>query len=79
MKGERGLALIEYTIIVGLLALALSVAIANVSDQIMDIWNDLNEDLDTIDDGVADSDVVFPESNEDGERDDDSGGYGGAI
>jgi len=71
MRGERGVALIEYTIIVGLLVLAMTVAIANVSDQIMDIWNDLNEDLDTIDDGVADSDVVFPESNEDDERDDD--------
>lgn len=73
MKGERGVALIEYTIIVGLLVLAMVVAIANVSDQIMDIWNDLNEDLDTIDDGVAGSDVVFPESNEDGDKEDGQG------
>ena len=70
LRHERGQALIEYTIIVGLLALALVVAVGNVSDQIMDIWNDLNEDLDTIDDGVADSDLEFPESAEDDEKDD---------
>ncbi len=70
LKLENGQALIEYTIIVGLLALALVVAVGNVSDQIMDIWNDLNEDLDTIDDGVADADLEFPESQEDDDRDD---------
>ena len=62
---EKGQALIEYTIITGLLGLMLVVAIANVADQILDIWNDLNEDLDTIDDCVADVDVECPESNED--------------
>ncbi len=64
-KSQKGQALVEYTIIVGLLSLALVVAVGNVADQIMDIWNDLAEDLDMIDDGNADSDVVFPESEED--------------
>lgn len=41
---------------------------ANVSDQIMDIWNDLNEDLDTLDDCVSDIDVICPESNEDDDK-----------
>ena len=77
LRREKGQALIEYTIIVGLLGLAMVVAIANVADQIMDIWNDLMQDLDTIDDGVADSDAVFPESDEDssGETDDEAHGY----
>lgn len=65
LKLEDGQALIEYTIIVGLLGLAMAVAIGNVADQLLDIWNDLAEDLDTIDDGVANADVEFPESNED--------------
>jgi len=72
-KYEGGQALIEYTIIVGLLALVMAVAIANVADQVLDIWNDLNEDLDAIDDCVADSDIVCPESNEDGDKDDGGG------
>ena len=65
LKTEKGQALIEYTIVVGLIGLIMAVAIANVADQILDIWNDLAEDLDTIDDCVADLDVVCPESNED--------------
>jgi len=71
VKTEKGVALIEYTILVGLLGLVMVVAIANVADQILDIWNDLAEDLDTIDDCVADADVECPESNEDSGRDDD--------
>lgn len=77
-KGECGQALIEYTILVGLLGLAMVVHVANVADQIMDIWNDLMEDLDAIDDGVADSDLVFPISDEDDnctEDDTEEGGY----
>jgi len=65
LKNEKGQALIEYTIIVGLISLATVVAIGNVADQILDIWNDLAEELDTIDDCVADADVEAPESNED--------------
>jgi len=66
LKKEYGQALSEYTLLAGLLGLTLVVAIANVGDHILDIWNDAVEDLDTIDDCVADSDVVCPESNEDG-------------
>ena len=74
---EKGQALIEYTILMGLLGLMLVVAVANVADQILDIWNDLMEDLDTIDDCVADLDVECPESNEDDGNEDDTvgGGY----
>ena len=67
---ENGQALIEYTIIVGLLGLVMAVAVANVADQILDIWNDLMEDLDTIDDCVADADIECPESDEDDSKDD---------
>lgn len=73
---EKGQALIEYTILAGLLGLVLVVAVANVADQILDIWNDLMEDLDTIDDCVADMDVVCPESNEDDGNEDDTGNGG---
>ena len=66
LRGQKGQALIEYTILTGLIGLAMVVAIANVADQIMDIWNDLTQDLDTIDDGVSDSDLIFPVSNPDG-------------
>jgi len=77
LRKEKGQALIEYTIIVGLLGLAMVVAIANVADQIMDIWNDLMEDLDTIDDGVSDSDLTFPVSNADGSNKDGGADHGG--
>ena len=77
LRNENGQALIEYTIIVGLIGLVLAVAVANVADQILDIWNDLNEDLDTIDDCVADADIVCPESNEDGDGDDGESNGGG--
>jgi len=70
LRHESGQALIEYTIIVGLLGLVLAVAVANVADQVLDIWNDLNEDLDTIDDCVADSDIECPESDEDDSKED---------
>ena len=70
LRNENGQALIEYTIIVGLIGLVLAVAVANVADQILDIWNDLNEDLDTIDDCVADADIVCPESQEDDDNED---------
>jgi len=73
---EKGQALIEYTILTGLLGLMLIVAVANVADQILDIWNDLNEDMDTIDDCVADMDVVCPESDEDDGNEDDTPGGG---
>ena len=77
IRKERGQALIEYTILVGLLGLAMAVAIANVADQIMDIWNDLMEDLDAIDDGNDNIDVVFPSSDIDEtvETDDEDGGF----
>jgi len=80
MRREHGVAIIEYTILTGLIGLVLMVAIANVADQILDIWNDLMEDLDTIDDCVADCDIVCPESDEDGEGDEPincNGGNGG--
>lgn len=66
LREEYGQAIPEYTLLVGLLGLTLVVAVANVADQILDIWNDAMEDLDAIDDCVADLDVVCPESNEDG-------------
>ncbi len=76
LRGQKGQALIEYTILTGLIGLAMVVAIANVADQIMDIWNDLTQDLDEIDDGVADLDLTFPESNPDGcDSDDEEYGY----
>ena len=62
LLNQRGQAIVEYTIITGLIGLALAATIANVGDQIMDIWNDLVQDLDVIDDGNADLDVVFPVS-----------------
>jgi len=65
LREEFGQAMPEYVILVGLLGLTLVVAIANVSDQILDIWNDAMEDLDIIDDCVSDSDVECPESHED--------------
>jgi Flp pilus assembly pilin Flp len=70
LRKEKGQALIEYTILVGLLGLAMAVAVANVADQVMDIWNDLTEDLDAIDDGNANLDLVFPQSDADGCADD---------
>lgn len=76
MKREHGAAIIEYTILTGLIGLVLAVAIANVADQLLDIWNDLAEDLDTIDDCVSDLDIVCPESNEDGDPDDNGNGNG---
>jgi len=76
LRGQKGQALIEYTILTGLIGLAMVVAIANVADQIMDIWNDLTQDLDEIDDGVADLDLTFPVSNPDGcDSDDEEYGY----
>jgi Flp pilus assembly pilin Flp len=78
LKGQKGQALIEYTILTGLIGLAMVVTIANVADQIMDIWNDLMQDLDSIDDGVADSDLCFPQSDVDDcgtEDDTEEGGY----
>ena len=70
IKTEKGQAIIEYTILVSLIGLIMAVAIANVADEILDIWNDLMEDLDTIDDCVSDIDIVCPESNEDASNDD---------
>jgi Flp pilus assembly pilin Flp len=70
LRKEKGQALIEYTILAGLLGLALVVATANVADQVMDIWNDLMEDMDAIDDGNANLDLVFPQSDADGDPDD---------
>lgn len=65
VKTEKGQAMIEYTIIASLIGLVMAVAIANVADELLDIWNDLAEDLDTIDDCVSDIDIECPESNED--------------
>ncbi len=67
----------EYTVLVGLITMSVVTAIATVSDQLLDIWNDLAEDLDVIDDYVADLDVVMPESNEDWDPSEDGGGNGG--
>ena len=77
LKDQKGQALIEYTILTGLIGLAMVVAIANVADQIMDIWNDITQDLDTIDDGVSDSDLTFPVSNADGSNLDGGCDHGG--
>lgn len=77
LRKQSGQALIEYTIIVGLLGLAMVAHVANVADQIMDIWNDLMQDLDVIDDCVANDCVVCPQSDADesGEIDTEEGGY----
>jgi len=88
LLNQRGQAIVEYTIITGLIGLALTATIANVGDQIMDIWNDLMQDMDVIDDGVSDLDVVFPQSQVNGTdldggssnigggtNDNESGGY----
>ena len=72
----KGQALMEYTVLAGLISMSLVAAIATVSDQLLDIWNDLAEDLDVIDDTVADLDVVMPESNEDWDPSEDAGGGG---
>ena len=76
LRGSKGQALIEYTVILALITMVMLTAIATVSDEVLDIWNDLAEDLDTIDDYVADTDlgdtVEMPESDEDG----DSGDWG---
>ncbi|HID57137.1 TPA: hypothetical protein EYP37_11450 [Candidatus Poribacteria bacterium] len=78
LLSQRGQAIVEYTIITGLIGLALAAAIANVGDQILDIWNDLTQDLDVIDDGNADLDVVFPVSQANGtDLDGGSGNIGG--
>jgi len=77
LRRERGQALIEYTILVGLLGLAMIATIANVADQIMDIWNDMTQDLDVIDDGNADLDVRFPVSDENGSNQDGGLNHGG--
>jgi len=66
IKTEKGQAIIEYTILVALIGLVMAVAVATVADNLLDIWNDLAEDLDTIDDCVSDIDIVCPESDEDG-------------
>jgi len=67
IKTEKGQAIIEYTILVALIGLVMAVAVATVADNLLDIWNDLAEDLDAIDDCVSDIDIVCPESNEDGD------------
>ncbi len=79
LRREKGQALIEYTILAGLLGLAMMATIANVADQVMDIWNDLTQDLDVIDDGNADLDVRFPVSDEDGSNQDGGGDAHGGI
>lgn len=76
-RSQKGQALMEYTVLAGLMAMTLVAAIATVSDQLLDIWNDLAEDLDMIDDAVADLDIVMPESNEDWDPSEDGGGGGG--
>jgi len=65
IKSEKGQAMIEYTLMVALLGLVMAVAIAQVADELLDIWNDLLEDMGTIKDCVADIDIECPESNED--------------
>jgi len=65
VKKEKGQAIIEYTLMVALLGLVMAVAIANVADNLLDIWNDLLEDIGTIKNCVADIDIECPESNED--------------
>jgi len=72
IKTEKGQAIIEYTILVALIGLVMAVAVANVADNLLDIWNDLAEDIDTIDDCISDIDIVCPESNEDSDSNDDN-------
>ena len=66
---QKGLCLIEYTVMAALLLGVMLPALAMIADNILDILNDLAEDLDAIDDLVADLDlgdtVEMPESNED--------------
>lgn len=72
VKTEKGQAIIEYTIVASLIGLVMAVAIANVADELLDIWNDLAEDMDTIDDCVSNIDIECPESNEDNEQNDNN-------
>ncbi len=64
---QKGLVLIEYTVLAALMISVMLPAIALVADQVLDILNDLAEDLDVIDDLVADLDLegMMPESDED--------------
>ena len=64
---QKGLLIIEYTVMAALFIGVMLPALALVADQILDILNDLAEDLDMIDDLVADLDLegLMPESNED--------------
>ena len=45
VKDERGTALIEYTVLIGLITGAVCATIFGVGDWIIDQWSDLNTDL----------------------------------
>ena len=44
-KDERGAALIEYTVLIGLITIAVCATIFGVGDWIIDQWSDVNTDL----------------------------------
>ena len=77
-RQEKGLCIIEFTVLAALMLGVMLPAIAMIADNVLDILNDLAEDLDAIDDLVADLDlgdtVAMPESNEDNDSNDDDGG-----
>lgn len=72
LQRNKGLCLIEYTVLTALMLGVMLPAIAMIADQVLDILNDLAEDLDVIDDYVADLDLegMMPESDEDGTGED---------
>ena len=64
--GETCLCIIEFAVMSALLIGVMLPAIAIIADNVLDILNDLAEDLDTIDDFVANLDLdITIESNED--------------
>jgi len=78
LRNAKGLCLIEFAVLSALLLGVMLPAIAMIADNVLDILNDLAEDLDAIDDLVAEIDlgdtVEMPESNEDNDSHDDDGG-----
>ncbi len=68
---EKGLLIIEYAVMGALFIGIMLPALAMIADNVLDILNDLAEELDVIDDWVADLDLeMVIESNEDDDLND---------
>lgn len=66
LGGQKGFLLIEFVVLSALFIGVMLPALAMIADNILDILNDLAEELDIIDDFVADLDLdIVIESNED--------------